>query len=147
MVTLNFPLIVGGLNGFHIGGILFECRSLAAFTTRQQHVPLAGNQDACTSGTTRGWMQGIGAVGFSDNEAATDGTKLDLNIGGFPGFGGCDSPQSTTLDYPPKKTLGTNISHPQGSWEDEFPFQLVGICMDMLVSWRVSLSVHTFKSE
>ena len=37
MVMLNFPLVVVDLNGFHIGGILFECRSLAAFTTRQQH--------------------------------------------------------------------------------------------------------------
>ena len=91
MVMLNFPLIVVDLNGFHIGGILFECHCLAAFTTQQQHsLPLTCRQPRCMHKRNHQRLDAgkIGArgplsVGFSENEAATDGTKLDLNIGGF----------------------------------------------------------------
>ena len=47
----------------------------------------------------------------------------------------------------PSWELTYPISHPKGSWEDEFPFPFGGICMnimDLLVfCWRVTLSFST----
>ena len=52
-----------------------------------------------------------------------------LGCSSFTGFGGCDSPQSTTLDYPPKKHW--ELTYPSQK-ADEFPFQLVGY---VWISW------------
>ena len=86
--------------------------------------PLAGNQDACTSGTTRGWMQGkSGPVDLGPPQMVPSWISI---LVGFPGFGCLIQGHNLQPWMTFLGTLGTNISKPKGSWEDEFPFQLVG---------------------